>query len=140
MTETDTAPAEPEFREITVHYEGADWSHKMKRPTEGQTVQIMGLINARGVMSPGQSPEQEKAMRMRAVRHVQVAVALAQGLHADEDDWMRLTMAMAEGTATAAVMFDVIIDTLKAWDEPAEEAEPANRAERRARPSKARRT
>lgn len=141
MATTDTEAAEPEApetREITLNYAGCDWTHVVRRPTEGQTVQILGLINAKGLNQAGLTEQQERVARARAIKHVQVAVALAEGLHADPAQWNQLVLAMAAGTATAEVMFDVIISALKAWDE---EPEPANRAERRAAPkAKARRT
>jgi hypothetical protein len=136
MGETDS---KTETREITLKYDGSEWVHHMKQPTQGQAVQIMGLINAKGLNQPGQTAEQQRVAMARAVKHVQVAVALAAGLHEDPEEWDRLTMSMAAGTCTAEVMFDVILGTMQAWD--ADETEPANRAERRAaaRP-KARRT
>lgn len=138
MEETDsTEPeAKPDTREITLTYDGAEWTHQVLRPTEGQTVQIMGLINAKGLGRPNLTPEQERVYRARAIKHVQVAVALAAGLHADPAEWDQLTMSMAAGTCEAGTMFDVILGALKAWDD--EPTTEPNRADRRAAP-KARR-
>jgi hypothetical protein len=134
MGETDST--EPETREITLTYAGTEWTHHVLRPTEGQTVQIMGLINAKGLSRPDLTEEQERIYRARAIKHVQTAVALAAGLHANPEEWDQLTMSMADGTATAETMFDVILGALKAWDDAPQVQ--ANRADRRAAP-KARR-
>ncbi len=135
-TMAPAAPAAPEAREITLNYDGCDWIHHVKEPNEAQAVQIVGLTEARGISDPNATDEQKAVYARRAVGLVQTAAALAQGLHADPDEWRRLANSMARGTATAAVMYDVILGALRAWDdEPQEE----NRATKRAAAKKARR-
>lgn len=131
MAETDTAAA-PETREITLHYDGCDWKHHVKQPTEGQTVQIIGLMDAKGINDQDATPEQRSRHMRRAIDMIRTARTLAQGLHANPDEWRRLTTAMALGEANDSVIYDVILGALDAW-----EPEPANREERRARAKKA---
>ena len=129
MAETDTAA--PEARPLTLHYDGCDWIHHLKQPTEGQTVQIIGLMDAKGISDPNATPEQRTRHMQRAIEMIRTARALAQGLHANPDEWRRLSNAMALGEASDSVVYDVILGALDVW-----EPEPANRAERRARPAK----
>jgi hypothetical protein len=130
MGETDIAPA---YREITLNYDGTDWTHKIKQPTEGQTVQMIGLTRAKGLNAQGVNKEQAAILNARAIKMVNVATALAEGLHYDPNEWGRLTMSMALGGADASVMYSVITQALDVWNP---EPEPNNRAERRAAPAK----
>jgi len=136
MAENDTTDAAPETREITLHYDGCDWTHHVKEPNEAQAVQIVGLTEARGISNPNATEAQKMVYARRAVGLVQTATALARGLHDDPDEWRRLATAMAEGTCDASVMYDVILGALRAWDDTAQED---NRATKRAAAKKARR-
>ena len=130
------APAGPETREITLNYDGCDWTHHVKEPTEGQAVQIVGLMEARGMSNPNATEEQKAVYARRALGLVQTATALARGLHDDPDEWRRLANAMADGTCTAAVMYDVILGSLRVWDDTPRDD---NRASKRVAAKKARR-
>lgn len=137
MAETDTAaPAEETFRLVTLNYDGCEWQHKIKMPTEGQTVQILGLMDAKGVAAKGVTPEQARVLQRRAMDAIRLARQLAQGLHEDPEEWRRLQGAMAAGTADDSVMYEVILGAIQAWSSD----EPTNRATKRAAAKKARRT
>lgn len=144
MATTDTeapekAPATgPTTREIELEYDGRTHIHHVKEPSPGQVQQMLGLIDAKGLGDlEGLDAERQQAQIRRALRSIRLARALAEGLHADLDEWDRLCMAVARGDADDRVTYHVIVQTLLAWNT---EPEPNNREERRSRERKARRS